>query len=290
VDILSYLESVIYKDTGTRAEVFASAAVGGLARAVELAAGSERPAVVTGFTVPTNNGLQPETDGPPGAAALAAYLSTTTTCCFVTDEPNRAVCLSALRTYDPESRVDFLVSEIGSVDVIAEQLKERTTDCIIFVERPGANESGRYLSMRGVDLTANTAPFDRLIPAGGWATIGIGDGGNEVGMGTIDSTDLSGVEFADLIHAVARTDALVVGGTSNWAAWALIAALSAIEGSALPDVLAPGLLTTCIDRILAAGAVDGISGEPDPKVDGLDLDIHQQMLASIAAAHGFGQV
>jgi hypothetical protein len=288
VDVVTFLESVIYRHSGTRAEAFAAAARGGLAASVELMETSTKSAVVTGFTVPTARGLHPETDGPPGAAALAAYLTTAGDCCLVTDEPNEAVCTAALSAYDPERNVDVVVAEAGDAEAVERQLRDRGTDSIIFVERLGPNRSGRYLSMRGVDLTEATAPLDRLIRAGDWVTIGVGDGGNEIGMGLISAADLAAVPLADSIHCVSSTDALIVGGTSNWAAWALVAALDIARGGpTTPDALSAELLTTCLDRMLAAGAVDGVSGEPGLTVDGFELDIHHQMLVSIATSKEF---
>jgi hypothetical protein len=44
---------------------------------------------------------------------------------------------------------------------------------------------GRPRNMRGEDVGAYAAPLDRVFVAGPWRTIAIGDGGNEVGMGSL---------------------------------------------------------------------------------------------------------
>jgi hypothetical protein len=108
-------------------------------------------------------------------------------------------------------------------------------------------------------------------------------------MGRLEVADLGLLPMAAEIHCVSRTDALIVGGTSNWAAWALIAALEATEGGdATISVLEPHGFVECLERMLAAGAVDGVSGEPALSVDGLSSETHCQMLGAISTAVSFG--
>ena len=55
-------------------------------------------------------------------------------------------------------------------------------------------------------------------------TIGIGDGGNEIGMGKIPhETIVKNIPNGDLIHCRVPTDHLIVAGVSNWGAYALAA-------------------------------------------------------------------
>src|SRR3989441_12945114 len=62
---------------------------------------------------------------------------------------------------------------------------ERPT-CLVAIERPGRNHAGDYLSMRGESVAAWNAPLDELFMVPSRATtIGIGDGGNEIGMGVV---------------------------------------------------------------------------------------------------------
>lgn len=97
---VSYLQPVIIRDTGTRAELLGSADPVGLSRAVEILSRASNVGVITGFLVPSGDGFAPETDGPPGAAALAASSpASALAAVVVTDEANRVVCEAAFSAY-----------------------------------------------------------------------------------------------------------------------------------------------------------------------------------------------
>ena len=78
--------------------------------------------------------------------------------------------------------------------------------------------------MRGRDITdtdAAGAPTcsHRRRSATAAVTIGIGDGGNEIGMGKIPhETIVKNIPNGDLIHCRVPTDHLIVAGVSNWGA------------------------------------------------------------------------
>src|SRR5439155_21454712 len=56
---------------------------------------------------------------------------------------------------------------------------------LVAIERPGRNRAGDYLSMRGESVAAWNAPLDAMfMEPSRPTTIGIGDGGNEIGLGT----------------------------------------------------------------------------------------------------------
>ena len=58
---------------------------------------------------------------------------------------------------------------------------------LISLERPGKAENGHYHSMRGEvldDMITDSALFLSEAKKAGAVTISIGDGGNEMGMGT----------------------------------------------------------------------------------------------------------
>ena len=73
------------------------------------------------------------------------------------------------------------------------------------------------------------APLDALFlrRRAGTVTIGIGDGGNEIGMGRVRARVVRDVPNGAKIASVVRTDHLVVAGTSNWGAWGVVAHLGA---------------------------------------------------------------
>ena len=71
------------------------------------------------------------------------------------------------------------------VGALIERWRRDGIDWVIAIERCGPSPDGTPRNMRGRDLSEYTAPLDRLFSAGPWQTIGIGDGGNELGMGSV---------------------------------------------------------------------------------------------------------
>lgn len=74
-----------------------------------------------------------------------------------------------------------------------------------FPSSDGKNHEGLYLNSRGVDIKEFTAPLDELFILGSRSALaGIGDGGNEVGMGSFAHA-LQNKEFSMIIvlfHAI----------------------------------------------------------------------------------------
>ena len=71
-----------------------------------------------------------------------------------------------------------------TVSKTAEALyREAPPGLVISIERPGMAADGRYYNMSGEDITAHgiAEPYLVFAPC---PTIAIGDGGNEIGMGT----------------------------------------------------------------------------------------------------------
>lgn len=286
---LSDLESTISTGTKTRGELLAPHARGGLAHATTLLSGSACAAIVTGFSVPTGSGFAPETDGPPGAAMLAAYLAGSgIQSRLITDEQNLGVCEAALSPYSDLAMASDCAPDVVSftnAEIIdSEVLLSIGADLLIFIERLGPNRDGNYLSMRGIDLTSITPRLDRLITPG-LSTIGIGDGGNEIGMGGLPGHAVEQLANGSAIHCVIPTDALIVAGVSNWGASALVAALGSQDPAHLDvaiDCLNPERFERCLNGMALEGAVDGCTGRNSLSVDGMDCDIHKQMLTAIA--------
>ena len=106
-------------------------------------------------------------------------------------------------------------------------------------------------------------------------TIGIGDGGNEIGMGKIPhETIVANIPNGDLIHCRVPTDHLIVAGVSNWGAYALAAGVYVLNkvrnrGRSLRARTASGTFSKSMvrDGLL----VDGVTGQQTATVDGLTL-------------------
>jgi hypothetical protein len=142
--------------------------------------------------------------------------------------------------------------------------------------------------MRGEDIGSYTAPLDDLFSAGPWETIAIGDGGNEIGMGTIARSLIARyVAHGEIIASVTSAQHLIVAGVSNWGAYAMIGALATLREdwrrlllACLDETLDRTVLEAMIER---GPAVDGVSRLPTPTVDNLDIETHHHILRTIRA-------
>lgn len=234
-------------------------------KALALLEASLRPVLVTGFFVPSAGA--PETDGPPGAAELARALERSGRNSMVaTDSWNAAAvgaCSEALGINAP-------VVAREPVDIL-----DLCPDLVIFVERLGRACDGSYYNMRGEDISYCTAPLDgaaQLALEKGIPVLAVGDGGNEAGMACLMpgmGDLLSG--FGKCLSTVPSTVAVPVD-VSNWGAYALACLLSCREGRWLGHT--PEEEMAMLEAMVAAGAVDGVTGRNEVSVDGLGIDEH----------------
>jgi hypothetical protein len=161
-----------------------------------------------------------------------------------------------------------------------------------FMRDVPAGHMGRCFSMRGRDMTDLTRPahllFEtpRQVVTGGLTTIGIGDGGNEIGMGNVPwDTIRRNVANGGLVACRVRTDHLIVAGVSNWGAYALAAGVRLLRGAAYDA----GLFDVEEERRLlevmveAGPLVDGVTLERAVTVDGLGFGEYGGVLRGIAA-------
>ncbi|MEU7919187.1 glutamate cyclase domain-containing protein [Micromonospora zamorensis] len=285
---IAELERVAAREVGRGSEALAEPAAGGLLAAARSLAASGTPdaAVFTGFFIPGAEPPAAETDGPLGAVQIAAALRLLGGGCrLVTDEPCAPVVEAAVAAAAPGLPVDVAPLR-GYDEWEAALLPEygRLTH-LIACERVGPGVDGRPRNMRGEDIGAHTAPLDGLYTSGSAFRVGIGDGGNELGMGLLPA-ELVGrvVASGERIRCVVGADALLVGGTSNWAAAALVGALSLLRPDvpALRTLLEPAWSYDLLAAIVRAGAVDGVRRRPTLSVDGLDWPAYAEPLTRIA--------
>ena len=121
-------------------------------------------------------------------------------------------------------------------------------------------------------------------------TIGIGDGGNEIGMGSFAWETLAqavGGEAAGRIAARIGTDFALVAGVSNWGAYALALSVAALRGQAAEaNAWHESAERQLIETLVAAGALDGLTLRAEATVDGLPLDEYLQAARRNAPAVG----
>jgi hypothetical protein len=287
--VVERVESLVHEDVGRNITALFAAARGGLHRAAAalVAVPEAKVGIITGFYVPRGTPAAAETDGPVGAAVLAKALGAVgMPCRLATDTPCAAACRAALLGAGiGEVPVD-VAAVGGSVDELTASWRAAGVTHAISIERCGRSADGAPRNMRGLDIGSYTAALDELFLAGPWATIAIGDGGNEIGMGAIPRSVIAAhVAHGETIACVTPAQNLIVAGVSNWGAWALIAALAALRADWRPRLL--GCLDEGLDRTILAAlvengpAVDGVSLVQAMTVDNLDLATHHRKLREI---------
>jgi hypothetical protein len=277
------VDQILALDPGHR-DIAAFSTLGAAAGAARALRGAKRVLIVTGFTVEPD---MPETDGPPGAAVLGRALRRLgARVRYVTDTTNVPLVEAALKTLDEPSDV---VVFSGGIDGARRLLATEKPTHLVAIERPGRNRDGDYLNMRGVSVAAWNPPIDELFVCSGTrkpVTVGIGDGGNEIGMGS------ARVKIAKLdalrarIATVIRVDHLVVAGVSNWGGYGVAAALGRLTGQDLLHT--PELERRLIAACVAAGACDGVTRRREPTVDSLGADTHAAVVDLLRLASRSG--
>src|SRR5262249_41661601 len=205
------VDHLLALDPGARgiARMFQS---GGARRAAEALRGAGRVVITTGFVVASGAA---ETDGPPGAAVLGRALRQLgAEVVYVTDDVTAPVLSATLAALGEPKDVTRFVADADARDTLE---RMRPTH-LIAIERPGRARDGVYRNMRGDDVSAWNAPIDELFvvarkTSGRSAravTIGVGDGGNEIGMGNVRARFAHGGALAERIASVVRVDHLVV--------------------------------------------------------------------------------
>jgi hypothetical protein len=232
--------------------------------ALRLLTEASRAAIVTGVYV--RNAGAPETDGPPGAVVLGRALERVgKSAVLLTDGRNHGALDACSRSIGGPSVVR--ADTPGEVEADAGE-----TALLIFVERPGHAADGGYYDMKGCDISAAAAPLDRAAEsalARGRPVLGVGDGGNEAGMGLLYGELAEKLpDYARCLSRVPATVCLPVD-VSNWGAYALAAALSVSCRRWLG--LGDGEESAMLEALLRAGAVDGVSGMPSMSVDAVPL-------------------
>lgn len=150
-------------------------------------------------------------------------------------------------------------------------------------ENPEARQ-GKAFSMRGLDLSAWNFPAHGLFesPDPAWITVGIGDGGNEIGMG-LAGWDLvaNRIPNGGAIACRVKTHRLIVCGVSTWGGWALGAGW-AISRGVNPTWLQPGrelkLLSLMVDK---GPLVDGVTARRLATIDGLAWYHHARLIGAM---------
>ena len=228
--------------------------------------------IATGFYV--QRAEAPETDGPPGALAMGRALRALGNRVVYVSDAYTAPLLADLAPSDTET-IDFVIDDDSASIKLARDLLDRITPTVLIAtERCALTASGTYLNMRGQDISPYTARLDHLFTRHPYS-VGIGDGGNEIGMGNLVSRIPQVATLPD-DPAVTRTTHLVIASVANWGAYGVVAALSRLSGRNLLPRSADE--SACIRRLVSLGAVDGVTGTADCTVDSFTLSENAAVL------------
>lgn len=250
-----------------------------LSAAAELLRG-ERVIIVTGFCI--RAALIGETDGPPGALATAdALRQLGKDVVLVTDRYSSGLLAAgATRFGAPFTTLTLSLPQAVAERQIDELIAAFKPTQVLAIERPGSAPDGHRYSMRGEILDDLVPAADRLLtPQPACRSIAIGDGGNELGLGSLRDSIKSRVAHGELIFCATPADYVIPSGISNWGAYALVAALSLLAGRLL--LRSPEHEQSVLQALLAAGAVDGCTRKPTLSVDGLAWDDYAKVLDEI---------
>ncbi len=229
-------------------------------------------AIVTGFYILAAG--KPETDGPAGAVAIGNALQALgRKVTYISDDCSMPILRGILN--DDVEIIEFPVADVEtSKKVSAEILEKLDLSLIISIERCSRTKDNAYLNMRYMDITPHTARLDYLFEAG-IPSVGIGDGGNEIGMGNL-------VEFIPQVETlpndpgVTTVDRLIISSVSNWGGYGLVAALSKLAGRNLLPSLEDDTRAICVS--VDMGAVDGTTGDWLYRVDGFTTEENARQL------------
>ncbi len=270
--------------------------------------------LVTGFFIPMAQPTAEEprgyaeTDGPLGTALLASVLhSMGRSVRVVTDENCGHVvriavsalgldpaCVLVAPLQSSQWREDFWSSgfgrDLGTLIAIERVGPSHTSESFSrtyadqakraeFATAVDEADRGHCFNMRGLNIDEFTGDLHKLFdefrvhhPQG--HTIGVGDGGNEIGMGRFAWAELRrrlppavGAKIPCRIAA----DRTILAGTSNWGAYALAAAACVLTSQT--RLLKPHTTQSqldCLESIVRDGlAVDGVTRRQEATVDGL---------------------
>lgn len=239
-----------------------------------------------------------ENDGPIGSAVLARALSRACGAIpvILVDTPitpsvARMVQFAGLNVVSAEqARVAAALPRFTGVAVIEnsavdsdaaerrgrELVAEFSPKAVIACERAGMTSDGTYRNALGQDYSEGREKLDFVFDEAkrlGIPTIGIGDGGNEIGMGAVKSAVRAHIKFGDVLCAECATDILIPAGVSNWGCYGIAAALAVLKNNASLAHTA-----ACEQRLIeaspVAGLIDGTTGLVDATVDGMGAEVH----------------
>ena len=264
--------------------------------------------VVISTCMPVGTYPNAEQDGPVGASTLARslVLGLSARPVVVVERRNRELMEASLRAAglyplpldealtQPTACgvVEFTLDEEQASVEARDLLARLQPAALVAIERAGANEYGEHHGARGNNVTEQNSKQDvlfELARESGALTIGIGDGGNELGCALIRDHVVQHVPHAGrcecpcggTIVPAFEPDVLIIAAVSNWGAYAIEAMLAAALGRR--EVLHDRDVDLRVHSFAAmAGANNDGPRLLDPGSDAIDASFHGHLLDLLA--------
>ena len=245
---------------------------------------AERVILVTGFCI--RAAMIGETDGPSGTLAVAhALRQLGKEVVLVSDKFSDGLLEAGAKVLGAPYPITVLSPVQEESDrAIDELLASFAPTQVVAIERPGSAIDGHRYSMRGEILDELVPSADRLLApasARNYATIAVGDGGNELGMGHLRDSLMDRINLGELIFCDTEADHVIPAGISNWGAYALAASLAVLSGK--PILIKPEDELAVLEAQVAVGAVDGCTRKNEVSVDGVPIADYLETVTAIYA-------
>jgi hypothetical protein len=186
----------------------------------------------------------------------------------------------------PVAIVHGFTADGDKADGESKLILDRNPGVLISIERQGVDDRGDYHYGRGEkNIPGLMAKIDRLFELAkrqGFYTIGVGDGGNELGMANIRSAIESKLPFGDKIAPSVEVSLLVSATVSNFGCYGIEACLaSLLDNLAIlhTSEQEAALIAACVRE----GAVDGVTGLVEPFVDALPVEVCAGLVSLLRA-------
>jgi hypothetical protein len=230
--------------------------------------------IATGFYILAGGAA--ETDGPPGAVALGDALNSLGYKVFyITDKYSKPFVEAISKD---NQVIEFpICSHQESKAFAIETLGKYKPSILISIERCGFTETRDYLNRYGKSIAEFNAKIDYLFE-GFPVSVGIGDGGNEIGMGSLADV----IPFYENLSSpptVTKTSKLIISSVSNWGAYGLVTSISKNVGKRL--LISANDEIDLIKKIVDLGAIDGTTNVNVNKVDGFNLRENSRTITSL---------
>lgn len=293
------IEAIISQTVRRDISPLVACARGSLLAAAKSIAEHPEPAVaiITGFFIRHAEPPTAETDGLTGSVHLAAGLKHAGIPAFlVTDTPCAGAVQAAARPIPENIDVRVVpVSESAVLDLRKDLVKmARPVTHFVAIERVGPGPDGKPHREHGWDMTEDTAPLHLMFEASKtgnpWTTIGIGDGGNEIGMGSLPYEVVEKhIPNGSVVACTTPCDHLLVCGVSSWGGLGLLAAVALLRPD-IKDALLFYLTRDWDRRILESAVYEGPAiddsrpdkpGRPQMSIDRIPWEQHADLLEEI---------